>query len=1181
MLFKKIIIYRGLKMISKSIKFLTLVIMLFTLSFGIFAQSQGSTGQIVGVVTDSTGAVVPNATVTITSKDTNSTKTVSTSDDGLYRFVLLQPGDYKVKASAASFGEQTLAITVQVGRTIDGNFTLGAKDVAAEVTVTTDGIQTTTSNSDAVVNEAAISNTPINGRRFQDFATLTPGAQVSQDAGGTRGQISLSGQRGINANINVDGVDFSQPFFGGIRGGERSNQSFSIPQESIREFQVVAAGYSAEFGRSSGGIVNAVTKSGTNNFRGSAFYVLRDKKLARPNSFADALKEQRLSTIVVNGKTGVDATLAPTQQQFGGSIGGPIVQDKFFFFASYEQQKFKAPRQIFYSNLQSVDIALNPSITPLTAAQQSTFNFYRALEVPYDSTNDAQALLGKIDWNLSSANRLSVRYNFSNNNALNAVSTGETAIDPTTTNSLSTNGTEKNRNHGVVGQLISTINSNTINELRFQYAYEKRPRLANAQAANLNTFFGTYGTRNFLPTTQFDKRIQFADSLTVISGNHTMKFGAEASNLFADQTFGFNQFGAYSFVGVNNALGVLNAVSSAPVLTTPTAPYYGRFDTTTARYAQQIGNLSAAYTVKELSFFAQDAWRVTPRFTLNYGLRYENQDNPKSEANNSTIINLIKGTSFPILGNKGIDPSIIPDGKNQWGPRLGFAWDPQGDGKTVIRGFSGLYYARTPLLGLAAPFNNFRNPAGDLTVTFGSPAFTAVAPNSTTNPNNVNVFNAPGFIAANPSYASITGLTTAFCAVPANFNACAPNTVFRQFAILGINLNASSLGSLPTLTPTQLLTISNAIGASTNLPPAGLGFFQNAAFTGITNDFKNPRSFQFGGGIEHEIMSGTTVGIDYSQVNTSYLQRNRDINLPGPVSLEDYLRANNTAAVFAAIDPNVYNTGRTYIGIARPGFIPTSVLVGGVSTAVNVPLRLRPIAGLGQIQLRDSSARSNYRALTFRINMNKSWGRLNAFYTLSRSLSDDDNERDAGGVLYDNPYDLRNEYGKSNLDRRHQFVANPIFFLPFGFEVSSAIRLRSGRPFESRVGTDLNGDGLSNERPIISPGVELERNYFFNRPTFDVDMRVQKGFKFGEGRRLSFSAEFFNVLNRSNLQFSGTSTTNYCAVSNQRCGLDGITNLNFKQYNNQTGTLTGKLNIAGLNPGSQVFQMQLGARFNF
>lgn len=1080
-----------------SIKFLAITIFCALFGIGqIFAQSQASTGQITGVVADASGAVVPSATVTITSDATNASQTATTSDDGIYRFVLLQPGTYKVKATAANFAEQTLSVEVQVGRTTDANFTLGAGNVSAIVEVSAEGVQTTTSNFDAVQNDTSITNLPINGRRFQDFATLTPGAQVDLTA--TRGQISLSGQRGINANINVDGVDFTQPFFGGIRGGERSNQAFSIPQESIREFQVVAAGYSAEFGRSSGGIVNAVTKSGTNDVRGTAFYLIRPEQLAIANSFAEALADQRLNAI------GVDATLAPTQQQFGGSIGGPIVKDKLFYFASYEQQIFRAPRQVFFGNLLSVS-------TP-TAAQTEAFNFYRNQEVAYDATNDAQALLGKIDWNITSANRFNVRYNFSNNKALNAVSTGETALDPTTTNSLSTNGTEKNRNHGVVSQLISTLSSNVINELRFQYAYEERPRIANEEVANINTVVGVYGTRNFLPTTQFDKRTQFADSITIISGNHSLKFGGEFSNIYANQSFGFNQFGVYTFVGLNSTTGVLDALS-----TVRTATYRGRFDTTTARYNQQIGNLSAAYTVRELSFFGQDSWRITPKLTLNYGLRFEKQLNPTAEANNSVILNLIKNTQFPILGNKGIDPAAIPDSQNQWGPRLGFAYDPKGDGKTVIRAFTGLYYARTPLLGLAAPFNNFRDPAGDLSVTIGSPAFSATG------------FSQATFEAQNPQYVSIVG--TGF----------APNTIYRQFAILGIDLNTRPLSSLPTLTPAQLGVIADRIRAATTNPPATLGIYQNANFIGIDPNFKNPQSFQFGGGVEHQISEGITLGLDYSQVNTIYLQRNRDINLPA----------------VTGIDPV---TGRQLVN-----------------------RNLRPLPQIGTIQLRESSARSLYRALTFRANIVRKWGRVNAFYTLSKSTSDDDNERDAGGVLYDNPYDLRSEYYLSNLDRRHQFVANPVVFLPFGFEVSSAMRIRSGRPFDSRVGSDLNGDNNNNERPFVSFGVPLPRNYFYNRPLIDVDLRVQKSFSIGERRRLSFSAEFFNVLNRSNLQFGGVATTNYCAASNQRCGLDGITNPNFKQIIQQSPTAAnfGKLNLAGLNPGSQVFQMQLGARLYF
>jgi len=236
------------------------------------------------------------------------------------------------------------------------------------------------------------------------------------------------------------------------------------------------------------------------------------------------------------------------------------------------------------------------------------------------------------------------------------------------------------------------------------------------------------------------------------------------------------------------------------------------------------------------------------------------------------------------------------------------------------------------------------------------------------------------------------------------------------------------------------------------------------------------------------------------------------------------------------------------------------------------------------VQVRESSARSLFRALTLRARFTRPWVQVNAFYTLSRNKSDDDNERDSGGVLYTNPYDFSAEYGPSRLDRTHQFVANPIFFLPYGFEVSSAIRLRSGSPVNAIVNSDLNGDGLFNDRPYLTPGVELPRNYFNNRAVYDVDLRVQKGFTFGETRRLIFSAEFFNIFNLSNTQISGTATTSYCGGTApiNRCGLDGISNTNFLQVRNQvpTSSTFGEILVSN-NPGSQVFQVQLGARFQF
>jgi hypothetical protein len=311
-----------------------------------------------------------------------------------------------------------------------------------------------------------------------------------------------------------------------------------------------------------------------------------------------------------------------------------------------------------------------------------------------------------------------------------------------------------------------------------------------------------------------------------------------------------------------------------------------------------------------------------------------------------------------------------------------------------------------------------------------------------------------------------------------------------------------------------------------------------------------------------------------------------------------FLQANNTAARYNTMVANgtiatILNSGRTYIALVTPGGL--SFPSGSITTRqrpTNDPA-LNPVAAnrlaLGSVQVRESSARSVYHGVTARIRLVRKWGLINAYYTLSKNKSDDDNERDSGGVAYANPYDFRGEWGPSRLDRLHQFVANPVFFLPWGFEVSSAIRLRSGTPLSTYIGTDANGDNIFNDRPVLVPGVELHRNYFRNRNLYDVDVRVQKGFRFDETKRLLFTAEFFNVLNRPNIvfPFPGTNSTSgallqYCNPGAHLCGMNGITNINFLQIREQTPTSAnfGKINLTTV-PNSQVFQIQLGARFLF
>lgn len=1074
---------------------------LLTTLFVVGTMAQAGEGRITGVVTDANGAVIPNATVKLTREDRGINQTVTASGDGIYNFTNLEPGVYVVAASGGSFAEQKKNVEVQVGRTTDANFTLGAADVAAEVTVTAEGVQTTQSNSDAVLSEAAISNLPINGRRFQDFATLTPTAQIDTE----RNQISLSGQRGINANINVDGVDYNQPFFGGIRGGERSNFAPTIPQESIKEFQVVAAGYNAEFGRSSGGIVNVVTKGGTNNFRGTAFYLIRPEQISKNHKFVKRLEE-------VNN---LEITAAPTQSQWGGSFGGRIVRDRLFFFGSYEQQKFEADRFVLFSGLNSVG-----NVPAVDNTNSQAVNFFRSLETDYVLTNDAQTALGRIDWNVNSRNNANFRFSWNDGEGVNSVAVGDAGVlfNPISNAALSQEGIEKDRNYVFVAQLNTLFSSSYVNDFRFQFARGERPRLANSLSPNVSVFnIGNYGTRSFLPTTQSDDRIQFVDGFSIIKGNHNIKFGGEFSDISVEQIFGFNQFGAYSFSGsTNSALQTLSL--------DPTQPTDRRFDTTATTYRQQIGNLEAAFKIRELAFYGQDQWRITPRFTLNYGVRLEKQYNPDPELGNQTVIDLVRNASFPLYGGKGLDPSVIPDSEWQVGPRLGFAWDTEGDGKSVLRGFAGMYYARTPALILSGPFNNFRIPPGDVSIAlpFSTSQLSAATAGGVTAYNT--------FLANNPNYVTFLGTFGIACPQvvnPGDARNCIPNTVFRQFAIVGVNANAAPLDDLPTLTSQQLQNIAGALGLGVT---PGIG----ADLIAMDPDYKNPRSFQFGFGYEREVLRNVVFGIDYSYVKTTHLQRNHDINLPVPAPSGPAL---------------------------RPTFNRAN----------------RPVPNLGRILVRESTANSLFQALTFRTRIVRSWANINAYYTLSRNKSDDDNERNATGIFYENAYDFRPEWGPARLDRTHQFVANPVFFLPYGFEVSSAIRLRSGLPVDVVVGSDRNGDSVNNDRPFLVPGLSLNRNAYRNQNEFGVDVRGQKGFRFGENRRLIFSAEVFNVFNNANIQFGGAQL-NYCAsTTDNSCGLNGITNPTFLAVRDNAGNIITSGNFSR----TPVLQVQLGARFQF
>ena len=511
-----------------------------------------------------------------------------------------------------------------------------------------------------------------------------------------------------------------------------------------------------------------------------------------------------------------------------------------------------------------------------------------------------------------------------------------------------------------------------------------------------------------------------------------------------------------------------------------------RFDSPSLVYLQQIGNLKASFATDEVGLFVQDRWRVSPTLTVNVGLRWDGQFNPTPDAGNEFLIDQLRGVTFP--SGRQVDPTTIPSSGSQFGPRVGLAWDPAGNARTVARGFAGVYYARTPLLLLAAPTNNFGAPPGDLSVALPFPA-----------------------PAGSPHV-----------------------TLYHQMKLIGIDLNERSLDNLPTLAPDQITAIAEALGIESN-PFAG------ARVTMVDSGFRNPMARQLGGGLQREIRPGWSLGADLLVVDTTRLERNRDLNVPLPAVRPD--------------DP-----------AERPFF--------GLRSGTR-----RPVPGLDSVTVRESTAKALYRALTISSEFRHSRGQFSAHYVLSKNQSSDDNERDSGGISYENGYDLASEYGPSLLDRRHQFHAQSVVPLPGAVDLSTGLHLLSSAPFDARMGADSNEDRGGADRPYRAPGVPFTRNAFRNKPTADVNLRVQKRFPLGETGHALLSLEFFNLLNLDNVTLNQWFPTvaNYCADSSDpACGLSGQpTNPNFAQIRGRDGQY-----LAGNIPGPP-FQVQVGFRLLF
>jgi hypothetical protein len=673
-----------------------------------FAQSSITTGVIDGTVVDASNAVLPGVTVEVRNVDTGLVRTFTSDSGGRFQVLQLPTGRYTVTLTLAGFATQVNEnVIVTVGETVRFTATMKVSGIAETVTVSTESpvVEVSRTASSSTLDQTTIESTPILGRKFEDLLTLTPGVSIVQGPDGD--EITFAGQRGVFNSISLDGGDYTNGFFGEQVGGQRA--AIDITLDAVKEFQVVATGASAEFGRTAGGVVNVITKSGTNELRGSVFHYQRLEGLTSHTS---------------DGKPLTDFH----REQFGGTLGGPLARNKAFFFGAFEgvrenlqranlSEPIGAPCPVSNPTLAANEALINSSADCQRLALLQFFNARRGQDEgqPIDHKINNNALLGKVDWNLSPSNNLSASYNFN-------YSRNENQTFDVATYGNSANGIEGPSKINVFNlNLFSTVRANMLNEAHATYSRENRPRSAVSSSVPADTAMGfattfRFGNPFFLGPNidEVVKRVQLRDTVSIIRGQHTIKTGAEWVHTNNVQVFrGFFE-GRYIFDSVTGFLRYTSApapggfgpftvgCSNGTYVTAPatcaagTTPsggpllFYLQSSSPDGIARDEAG--ASDISNEEFAIFIQDKWRVGRGLTVDFGLRWDAQVMPETVDPRSTAYApFLNDPRFPSDGT-------IPDQWKQFQPRGGFAWDFKENGKSVVRASAGLYYARQNML---------------------------------------------------------------------------------------------------------------------------------------------------------------------------------------------------------------------------------------------------------------------------------------------------------------------------------------------------------------------------------------------------------------------------------------------------------------------------------------------------
>jgi hypothetical protein len=1047
----------------------------------LLAQSSGK-ATINGTVTDSTGAAIRSAPVAVINTDTGVTRNVTTNGAGEYTAPFLEPGHYEVVLGGGSFAKidrKNITLTVGEVLSVDGALKAGSVDTQVEVTSTPQLIETDKTEVSQTIGQTLIENLPIASRNWSAFVLNTP--NVTQDGGS--GLVSFHGISGLYNQNYVDGSNNNQMLFSEARG-RASGAPYVYSIDSIKEFQAETSNYSVEFGQAAGGQVNAITKSGTNQLHGDAFYYLRYPAL---NALDPYNKFQALHN---NGNPFLLTQPVHQQNQFGGSVGGPIIKDRLFYFFTYDG--FRKVGRVLYADSNVISTTpsgptsststITPTQCPTTISSTqclSAINFLlnvanvAAGQAPPSRFQKQNLFFPRLDWHINHRNDAFVDYNFVDYDSTNGYSPANTF----TNSSPSTNGPTSYHERFLVAGLTTQIGKASVNQIHFQFGRDLETAGANAAGPSVATGVVTYGMPNALPRVAEpdEHRTQFTDVFSTSKGHHTLKAGGDVNIVHEVMINLFQGGGVYSYGGATPLVNFQSwAADAFAGQAGDVDPYAGYHYTS---FVQTIDTVNPALTgragsddfyMKMFDAFAEDTWKITPKFTLTAGVRYDIQLTPPPGLVNN---------NFPPISTEY--SSTIKNVTDRVQPRVGFSWSPY-EG-TVVRGGYGLFSALNQ----------------------GSTYYAMRVEN--------------GVVQINYNY---TGCTTACSAAAiANVGLQYP---FVPFQPTGPSLSTSLY---PTGGTAPAINGTGKIGAQ--------------SFHGLDPNFVPPLSHEFELGLEQALPGKMTLSVGYVGTRAMRLPVFVDANLigqtPHGVRTYDVLSATSaTATVLKQITVPVYLVSDRRVPTLQSyntGFSVANTWYNSMAVTAR-----RPFANGLEILANYTWAKAT--------DTGQVGGANGTFYGGDTPL-DPNNIRGDNGP---SDTDIRNRFTLSFVYKPRLFESNKIVkTVVDGFTFSGGEIASGGQPiFLSMSGTVYNGSStsygsggnifggaISSGSGVATTGrpPQIGRNSIYGPGFNDFDFRVARDIPIHEKIYMQVTAEAFNLLNHTIITGVNGTYSQYTGVS--------------------------------------------------